>query len=41
MTLTLLVILVAFPLSFIALQAVFPINAGDFSGALWRSHAAG
>jgi iron(III) transport system permease protein len=34
MTLTLLVILVAFPLSFIALQAVFPqFNAGDFSGA--------
>ncbi|MEE9652144.1 iron ABC transporter permease [Enterobacter soli] len=33
MTLTLLVILVAFPLSFIALQAVFPqFNAGDFSG---------
>ncbi|MDD9244789.1 iron ABC transporter permease [Enterobacter soli] len=31
---TLLVILVAFPLSFIALQAVFPqFNAGDFSGA--------
>ncbi len=34
MTLTLLVILVAFPLLFIALQAVFPqFNAGDFSGA--------
>lgn len=34
MTLTLLVILVAFPLSFIALQAVFPqFNAGDFNGA--------
>lgn len=33
-TLTLLVILVAFPLSFIALQAVFPqFSAGDFSGA--------
>ncbi|QMR78449.1 iron ABC transporter permease [Enterobacter sp. RHBSTW-00175] len=34
MTLMLLVILVAFPLSFIALQAVFPqFNAGDFGGA--------